>query len=151
MAEPKRGSREATRAARRPTIQCGSQDLGATEPAALLSASTSLSRPSRCPRRLLTRHSVAVQVVPDGLLQLVVRRALLEALAEKVPQVLAQLSSCRKHVKQSTSTTGPLAEPFPRPSATAGSLQASLPRGEGKQGRNNEKTTSIWGSHFTSY
>lgn len=43
---------------------------------------------------------MAIQVVPDGLLQLVVRRALLEALAEKVPQVLVQLSSYRKRVKQ---------------------------------------------------
>ncbi|TNN34747.1 hypothetical protein EYF80_055082 [Liparis tanakae] len=32
----------------------------------------------------LTRHGVAVQVVPDGLLQLVVGRRLLEALAQRM-------------------------------------------------------------------
>lgn len=96
-----RESRETTPCrARRPTVHCGSQDVGATDPAPLPLPPLPTQPPmARCPHRLLTRHSVAVQVVPDGLLQLVVRGALLEALAEKVPQVLAQLSSCRKRVK----------------------------------------------------
>lgn len=42
----------------------------------------------------LTRHSVTVEVVSDGLLQFVVRRGLLEALAQILLQVLGQLASC---------------------------------------------------------
>lgn len=49
---------------------------------------------------LLTRHGVAVEVVSDGLLQLVVRRGLLESLAQIVLQVLIQLVSCRQPDKQ---------------------------------------------------
>lgn len=96
----------------RPTVHCGSQGLGATGPAALPSPPLPTQPPTGAvPHRLLTRHGVAVQVVPDGLLQLVVRRALLEALAEKVPQVLAQLSSCRKRVKQTEHQPPASAEP----------------------------------------
>lgn len=42
----------------------------------------------------LTRHGVAIEVVSDGLLQLVVSRGFLEALAQVVLQVLVQLTSC---------------------------------------------------------
>lgn len=42
----------------------------------------------------LTRHSVTVEVVSDGLLQFVVGRGFLEALAQIVLQVLVQLASC---------------------------------------------------------
>lgn len=45
---------------------------------------------------VLTRHGVAVKVISDGLLQLVVGRGLLEALAQVVLQVLVQFASCRQ-------------------------------------------------------
>ena len=43
---------------------------------------------------------MAVEVVPYGLLELMVRRPLLEPLVEKVSQVLVEPSSCRKYIKQ---------------------------------------------------
>lgn len=42
----------------------------------------------------LTRHGVAVEVVSDGLLQLMIRRGFLEALAQIMLQVFVQLTSC---------------------------------------------------------
>lgn len=45
-------------------------------------------------RDVLTRHGVAVEVVSDGLLQFVVRRGFLEALAQVVLQVLVQFAPC---------------------------------------------------------
>lgn len=44
-------------------------------------------------KTVLTRHGVAVKVISDGLLQLVVGRGLLEALAQVVLQVLVQFAS----------------------------------------------------------
>lgn len=49
---------------------------------------------------LLTRHSMAVKVIPYGLLELMIRRPFLEPLIEKMSQVLVQLSSCRKYMKE---------------------------------------------------
>lgn len=43
---------------------------------------------------------MAVEVVPYGLLELMIRRPLLEPLVEKVSQVLVEPSSCRKCTKQ---------------------------------------------------
>lgn len=48
----------------------------------------------RCEGVRLTRHSVTVEVVSDGLLQFVVRRGLLEPLAQILLEVLVQLVSC---------------------------------------------------------
>lgn len=45
-------------------------------------------------RDVLTRHGVAVEVVSDGLLQFVIRRGFLEALAQVVLQVLVQFAPC---------------------------------------------------------
>lgn len=50
--------------------------------------------------RGLTRHGVTIEVVSDGLLQLVVRRGFLEALAQIVLKVLVQLASCHCGHKQ---------------------------------------------------
>lgn len=50
--------------------------------------------------RLLTRHSMAVKVVPYGLLELMIRRPFLEPLVKKMPQVLVESSPCRKFIKQ---------------------------------------------------
>lgn len=44
----------------------------------------------QCGHELLTRHSMAVQVGPDDLLQLVVRGRLLEPQAQVVLQVLVE-------------------------------------------------------------
>jgi hypothetical protein len=57
---------------------------------------------------LLTRHSVAVQIVPYDLLELMICRPLLEALTEKVSQVLVEPSSYRtntqnKHINKRAS------------------------------------------------
>lgn len=50
--------------------------------------------------RLLTRHSMAVKVIPYGLLELMIRRPFLEPLIEEMSQVLVQLSSCRQYIKE---------------------------------------------------
>lgn len=55
---------------------------------------------------VLTRHGVAVKVVSDGLLQLVVGRGLLEALAQVVLQVLVQFASCRFGAERQESERG---------------------------------------------
>lgn len=69
--------------------------------ALLYSLNFSPTQPAvRCPNWLLTRHSMAVKVVPYGLLELMIRRPFLEPLIEKMSQVLVQLSSCRKYIKQ---------------------------------------------------
>lgn len=48
---------------------------------------------------LLTRHGVAIQVGPDGFLQLVVRGRLLEAQAQVALQVLVQLVSWKEQAQ----------------------------------------------------
>ena len=49
---------------------------------------------------------MAVKVISYGLLELVIRRPFLEPLIEKMSQVLVQLSSYRKYIKQNASTIG---------------------------------------------
>lgn len=44
----------------------------------------------------LTRHSVAIKVISDGLLQVVVRRPLLKPLVEIMPQVFVQSVPCKE-------------------------------------------------------
>lgn len=63
---------------------------------------------------LLTRHGVAVQVGPDGFLQLVVRGRLLEAQAQVALQVLVQLVSWKQQaqVNKRHSSFGPTAAAF---------------------------------------
>ena len=48
----------------------------------------------------LTRHGVAVEVLSDGLLQLVVCGGLLEAQAQVVLQVLVQFVSCQEETNR---------------------------------------------------
>lgn len=58
---------------------------------------------------VLTRHGVSVKVISDGLLQLVVGRGLLEALAQVVLQVLVQFASCRqtkRHIESNQQQMG---------------------------------------------
>lgn len=45
--------------------------------------------------RLLTRHSMAVKVISNSLLQIVIRRSFLKPLVEIVPQVFVQSASCK--------------------------------------------------------
>lgn len=49
---------------------------------------------------LLTRHGMAVEVVPYGLLEFMIRRPLLEPLVEEMSQVLVESSSYKKYTKQ---------------------------------------------------